>query len=180
MRPISGVVAGAKMKHAVFAALAGIAAFFVPNAQCLAAEDAPQTTEQLLVPPYPATAPWKIITNAHDDKRVWIEWIPADQSDADIKDILTEQIFYTLKGRDPNAFVETLLKDAAGACRDTLRNGPKAQTELGYSVAYAQVYCVGNKDKDVDIFIKAIAATTRSMSSSASSGAPLSPVRPPV
>ena len=145
------------MKNHHLAALAAAALLALPQSQASAADDAPPpSAEQLLVPPYPAVTPWKIITNRRDDKQVWIEWIPADQSEDDIRDILTEQIFFPLKGKDPGAFVDDLLNRINSACRATRRNGPKAQTELDYPVAYAQVYCVGHNGKDIDIFIKAI------------------------
>jgi hypothetical protein len=112
--------------------------------------------ETLDVPPYPG-APWKMITDKHDDKLVWIEWIPADQSEDNIKDILTEQAFAG-NTQDPGEFARGLLARIAGACRDASVNGPKSGTENAYPVAYAQAYCVGQKgaDKDVDIFIKVI------------------------
>jgi hypothetical protein len=124
----------------------------------LLAGGAAQAAETLIVPPYPAAAPWKKITDKHDTPGlVWIEWIPADQTEADIHDILTEQIFAVQKGRDPSDFVHTLFGQLKGACRAVSVNGPTPQTESGFAVAYGQVYCVGAGDKDADIFIKAIA-----------------------
>lgn len=117
-----------------------------------------RAAETLSVAPYPATTPWKMITDKHDDPRfIWIEFIPADQTEADIHDILTEQTFYTQKGRDPSDFVRTLFGQSRSACRAVRANGPTPQTENGFAVAYGQVYCVGASGKDVDIFIKAIA-----------------------
>ncbi|HTQ15301.1 MAG TPA: hypothetical protein VMH86_15625 [Rhizomicrobium sp.] len=115
--------------------------------------------ETLSVPPYPAAAPWKKITDIHNDKQVWIEWIPADQSADDVQDILTEQIFYAQKGQSAADFLTGVFQRIAGACRAVSVNGPVPGTENGYGIAYGQVYCVGQKgaDKDVDIFIKAIA-----------------------
>src|ERR1700733_4997049 len=115
------------------------------------------SAEALLVLPYSAAAPWKKITDHRDDKEVWIEWIPADQTEDDIKDILTEQEFFVLKGKDAGEFVSDLLGRIDGACRAASHNGPFGKSESGYQVAYAQAYCVGNQGKDVDIFIKAIA-----------------------
>jgi hypothetical protein len=128
-----------------------IAGFMLVSSAALAGET-------LVMPPYPAPAPWKQITDQHNDKLVWNEWIPSDQTEADIHDILTEQIFYTLKGRDPGEFVRTLFQQIRGVCVGARVNGPTPQTENGFAVAYAQIYCVGQKgvDKDVDIFVKAI------------------------
>ncbi len=119
------------------------------------AQNAP--TETLSVAPYPAAAPWKVITNKHDDRQLLIEWIPADQAEDGIKDILTEQAFHADK-QDAGAFASGFLQRVGGACRDARVNGPKLGIENGYPVAYAQAYCVGQKgaDKDVDIFLKAI------------------------
>jgi hypothetical protein len=145
------------MKKIYLAALAAAALLAIPQSYASATDDAASpSAERILVPPYPAATPWKVITDRQDDHQVWIEWIPADQTVETIKDILTEQIFFTLKGKDPGQFVNDLLNRINGACRATRRNGPKAQVEQGYPVAYAQVYCVGNEGKDVDIFIKAI------------------------
>jgi hypothetical protein len=115
------------------------------------------TSETLAVPPYPADKPWKLITDIHDDKHVMKEWIPADQSPDDIADILTEQIFPTVK-QSPAEFVNGIFARTRTACNDVRINGPKEQIEDAYPVAYGQVYCVNQKGaaKDVDIFLKVI------------------------
>jgi hypothetical protein len=139
--------------------LAALAAALLLVALSAAAADnvtAPPGSEQLLVAPYPDTAPWKKITDHRDDKMLWYEWIPSDQSTDNIRDILTEQEFFPLKGRDVSDFVRSIIARAAGSCRDSKHNGPVVHTELGYQIAYAQIYCVGAGDKDVDIFLKAI------------------------
>jgi hypothetical protein len=112
--------------------------------------------ETLVVPPYPAAAPWKKITDHVDARGTWIEWIPADQSEDAIKDILTEQIFPAQKGTDPSGFTRDWLKRIIAGCRDSSVNGPKAATENGFAAAYAQAYCVDAKGIDADIFLKAI------------------------
>jgi len=114
--------------------------------------------ETLVVPPYPDAAPWKQITDQHNAQQLLREWIPADQSVDAIKDILTEQAFYNLKGEDPNLFVASLLRRIGAACAGVRVNGPVPGSENGYPVAYAQAYCVGQKGAglDVDIFLKAI------------------------
>jgi len=122
------------------------------------AADQPRGEETLVVPPYPADAPWKKITDIHNTQQIWIEWIPADQSPSDVHDILTEQAFYTQKGQSASDFVSGIFKRVATTCAGISVNGPTVQTENGYAVAYGQIYCVGQKDvgKDIDIFIKAI------------------------
>lgn len=113
--------------------------------------------ESFVVPPYPGAAPWKKITDHVDAKMTWYEWIPAGQSENDIHDILTEQIFPTNKGRDPSDFARSWISRTRNACRDARVNGPTAAKENGYTVAYVQFYCVGASGLDVDIFFKAIA-----------------------
>ncbi|MFL6389432.1 MAG: hypothetical protein ACJ71U_18285 [Terriglobales bacterium] len=126
-----------------------------------------KSTEVLIVPPYPSEPRWKEITNKKNDRMELVEWVPADQRDntkglfvrhGEIRDILTKQIFYTAKDEDPSAFVSRILAGVSKACQRARVNGPKAQTENGYPVAYAQAYCVNQKGAatDVDIFIKAI------------------------
>lgn len=126
-----------------------------------------QSTEVLIVPPYPSEPRWKEITNKKNNRMELVEWIPADQRDnarglfvrqSGIRDILTKQIFYSSKDEDPSAFVSKILADVGKACQRARVNGPKAQKENSYPVAYAQAYCLNQKGTamDVDIFIKAM------------------------
>ena len=138
------------MKHIALIA----ACTFLASAVALAASG-----EKLIVPPYPGDPAWKNITNKGNAEQQLLEWIPASQSEADIHDILTEQIFFAAKGADPATFVTNFLNGAAQACDHVRVNGPKRNSENGYPVAYAQVYCAHQKGTslDVDIFLKAIA-----------------------
>jgi hypothetical protein len=115
-------------------------------------------TEVLSVPSYPSEPHWKEITNKKNASMELVEWIPADQTEDAIRDILTKQIFYNLKGEAPSAFVSRILNGVGKSCKRVRVNGPKTQIENGYAVAYAQAYCVNQKGaaQDVDIFIKAI------------------------
>jgi hypothetical protein len=144
------------MMRKTFVVLTAIAVTSALSVHALADGPPPASQEQLLVPPYSATTAWTKITDQHNDKMVWFEWIPPDQTTADIRDILTEQIFYALKGHDAAEFVSSVMQRTNGACHATRHNGPYGKPELGYQVAYGQIYCVGNENKDVDIFIKAI------------------------
>lgn len=114
--------------------------------------------EKLTVPPYPGKPAWKNITDKGNAQQHLREWIPSNQTEATIRDILTEQIFYAARGADPAAFVRNFLIGAARACDRVRVNGPTRQTQNGYAVAYAQVYCVHQRGTpfDVDIFLKAI------------------------
>lgn len=114
--------------------------------------------ETFVVPPYPANPPWKAITNKENADQKLMEWIPANQSETVIDDILTEQVFYRLKNVDPAMFMQTIVKGTAQACDHVRVNGPTRKTESGYPVAYAQIYCGHQKGTtiDVDIFVKAI------------------------
>jgi hypothetical protein len=117
-----------------------------------------QAAETLMVAPYPANPPWKNITDKANDEQKLLEWIPADQNENAINDILTEQVFYKLKNADPAMLIGSIFKSSAQACDRIRVNGPIRQTESGYPVAYAQIYCGHQKGTtiDVDIFIKAI------------------------
>jgi hypothetical protein len=139
---------GGRMKSAIFGIVFVVCA--------VAGAGAAEQVETLIVPPYPAATPWKKITDQHDTTQLMIEWIPADQNEDNIADILTEQAFST--DQDASTFVTGILKRVVGACRRASVNGPKSGVENGYPVAYAQAYCVGQTgaNKDVDIFIKAI------------------------
>lgn len=123
---------------------------------CLFATSA--LAETLVVPPYPAKLAWKNITDKGNERAKIVEWIPADQSENNIRDILTEQVFYTIKNGDPAAMVASIATGAQAACDYLRANGPKRGTENGYPVAYGQIYCSHQKGTafDVDIFIKAI------------------------
>ena len=114
--------------------------------------------EKLVVPAYPAQVAWKKITDKGDAQQHLREWIPSDQSEADIHDILTEQVFYAAKGSAPALLVDSVLNSATQACQRVRVNGPTRQTENGYRVAYAQIYCAHQKGTplDVDILLKAI------------------------
>jgi hypothetical protein len=139
------------MNKIVFAAAVAI------TAVCANAETADET---LLVPPYPAATPWKAITDKSNALMLMREWIPADQTEDDIKDILTEQHFF--KGHaTPAEFVKGMFRQVGSQCGNLRVNGPVEHVENGFAVAYAQLYCARQKgtDKDVDIFLKAIAGT---------------------
>lgn len=115
--------------------------------------------ETLLVPPYSTTAPWKNITDMTNAQMLMREWIPADQNIDDIHDIITEQ--HLFRPMVPAQFVKNMFQLVGSRCTNLRVNGPVQHVENGFAVAYAQIYCSRQKgtDKDVDIFVKAIAGT---------------------
>jgi hypothetical protein len=115
-------------------------------------------SETLVVPPYPANPAWKNITDKANADQKLMEWIPANQGENAIDDILTEQVFYQMKNTDPAKLINNIFQQSAQACDRVRVNGPTRQTENGYPVAYGQVYCGHQKGTaiDVDIFLKAI------------------------
>ena len=116
-------------------------------------------TEELHLLPYPGDPPWKEISRGwKPGPMLMIEWIPSDQAVPDVRDVLTVQVVHSLRGMEPTQFVRGMMSLTAKACERTKVNGPKEQTEEGYAVAYAQIYCARQKsaDKDVDILLKAI------------------------
>jgi hypothetical protein len=118
------------------------------------------SAETLLVPSYPATPPWKIITNKSNALMLMREWIPADQTEDDIKDILTEQHFFKSR-MTPAEFINGMFQRVGSQCTGLRVNGPVEHVENGFAIAYAQIYCSGQKGtgKDVDIFLKALAGS---------------------
>lgn len=140
------------MKYLLIAA--GISACLASIAM---AADAP-SGETLIVPPYPGAAPWKKITDQHNERMTWIEWIPADQSESNITDILTQQNLYGAKRPSPSVFMILWFQNLKTACAGLRINGPVERVENGIAVAYGQAYCSNQKgaDKDVDIFLKVI------------------------
>jgi hypothetical protein len=119
---------------------------------------APTSPERLEAAPYPANPPWKKITDQANGQMRLVEWIPADQTEDAITDILTQQTLFPLKDYDPSAFVAGMMRDSAARCSGARVNGPKAAVENGFRVAYAQIYCVGDRVSHIDaeLFIKAI------------------------
>jgi hypothetical protein len=114
--------------------------------------------ESVIMPPYPDISGWQKITNAANADQLYYEWIPQGQAIGNFHDILVEQAFYKLKGLSPVSFANALLARLQRACSKTSRNGPIERTEHGFTVAYAQNYCVDSQGKheDVDGFIKII------------------------
>jgi hypothetical protein len=116
----------------------------------------PAAEEHLVVAPYPGGAPWQVVTDQRNAEQYMIERIPADQSVTAISDIVVEQAFFRLQGANPSTFLNGLLHRLAASCRSVRINGPKADVQNGYSVAYGQSYCVDAGGEDVDSFIKVI------------------------
>ena len=125
---------------------------------CLCLSTMPALAETLVMPPCPSSPPWKKITDKGNAQAHLREWIPANQTEANILDILTEQKFFTIKNGDPAAMVARIANGAKGACEGLRANGPKRGNENGYPVAYGQIYCHHQKGTpfDVTIFVKAI------------------------
>ncbi|MBU2136635.1 MAG: hypothetical protein KKA45_10605, partial [Alphaproteobacteria bacterium] len=116
----------------------------------------PSTEEHLVVAPYPGGAPWQVIADKRNADQIMIERIPADQSARKFKDIIIEQTFFRLQGQDPEKFLDGLLRRLSSGCRSARVNGPKADIQNGFPVAYGQSYCIGVRGEDVDSFIKVI------------------------
>lgn len=114
--------------------------------------------ERLVLEPYPASAPWKEVTNISRGAKFLRELIPADQKIESYKDILTAQSFPEIRGVAPADYLKTVFKGAAGQCRGVRVNGPVERQEDGRRVVYGQIYCgqqVG-KPFGVNMFFKVI------------------------
>lgn len=115
-------------------------------------------TESLVVKPYPAVTPWKALPVKQNEKQKTEQWVPADQSETAFRDLLAAYTDLKPLDKTPAAVMRTEIFFARIHCRAASVNGPKEGIENGYPVAYAQVYCVGNRDtnEDIDSFIKVI------------------------
>jgi hypothetical protein len=114
--------------------------------------------EQLVVSPYPGPTAWKRITDKPSPRGWMHEQIPANQTVSHFTDILTDQAFRQLAGRDPAQFLRLIFASVVKACDGVKVDGPVTRQEGGYVVAYAQVYCGQQRGQDfgVHIFYKAI------------------------
>ena len=108
------------------------------------------------MPPYPGWPPWReFVLRQNPPLHMWV---PSDQTSPNIRDVLTAHTFHSDRDADPSAFLRGVMAVTAKACERAKVNGPVEQTEEGYAVAYAQIYCARKKDsnQDVDFFLKAI------------------------
>lgn len=112
---------------------------------------AAETKETLKLAPYPADRPWQEVTNTSNGDQWLREQIPADQKIEAYKDILTAQSFPQQKNIDSAVFLKSLFSQIGAACERARVNGPKAQVEGGYPVAYAQVYCSKQKGAEFGV-----------------------------
>jgi hypothetical protein len=114
--------------------------------------------EQLIVSPYPGPPAWKRITDKPSPAGWLHEQIPANENVGGFIDILTDQAFRKLAGRDPAQFLQLILGGMAKACDGLKVNAPADRAEGGFVVAYAQVTCDQQRGQDfgVHIFYKAI------------------------
>lgn len=117
-----------------------------------------QATEKLIVPPYPASTPWTQVTDERQGVRALQEWIPADETLDDYRDILAVQAYPMTAGLTPEAYLKGMFRQIGGACTGLRVNGPVSRSEGGYPVAYAQVYCGQQKGQafGVNMFLKVI------------------------
>lgn len=124
-----------------------------------AASAASPSTETLVLPPFPGgNSAWKKVQNVETPQKLSFIWIPADQTTENATDLLIEGAFYSAKDMGPAQFAAAMIQSTRQACQAAAASRPVSHTENGYPVAYAQVYCVHENGKaiDVDIFLKAI------------------------
>jgi hypothetical protein len=142
---------GARMRLALLAA-ALVVLIGAPRAW------AAPTSEQLVMRPYPGPTPWKRITDQANATQWMHEQIPGDQTVDSFTDILTDDGFRELGGRDPSQFLRVVFDGFAKACDGVRLNGPVARSEGGFAVAYGQVYCGRKRGADfgVQVFYKVI------------------------
>lgn len=114
--------------------------------------------EKLVLEPYPDSQTWVEGTHQVAGARFLMERVPAGQTVANYKDILVAQSLPDQRGADPSTALKGIFQLAGGTCQGVRANGPKAQVEGGYNVAYGQLYCGRQRGKSfgVTIFYKII------------------------
>ena len=114
--------------------------------------------ERLILEPYPDTQAWKEVTHETVGAKFLIERVPSNQTVKNYKDILSAQSFPDQRGADPSKALQSIFQLAGSSCESVRVNGPKAQVEGGFNVAYGQVYCGRQRGKSfgVKIFYKLI------------------------
>jgi hypothetical protein len=104
--------------------------------------------ERLVLEPFPGPAKWKEVTNKSGPDGWMRESIPSDQEAPNHKDIFVSQAFNKLPSADPADFMNEMMKRSTSVCEKVRVNGPNTRTESGYEVAYGQVFCGKQKEKD--------------------------------
>jgi hypothetical protein len=122
------------------------------------ADPQPNGKERLVMEPYPDTQVWTEVTHDTAGAKFLIERVPSGQTFRNYKDILSAQSFPDQRGVDPSKALKGIFQLAGGSCDSVRVNGPKAQVEGGYNVAYGQVYCGRQRGKSfgVNMFYKII------------------------
>lgn len=117
-----------------------------------------QSVERLIVDSYPAASPWLKVTDQRQGLRALQEWIPANQTLENYRDILAVQTYPLTPGQTPERYLKGMFRQFNGACSGLRVNGPVTRTEGGYPVAYAQAYCGQQKGEafGVNMFFKVI------------------------
>lgn len=117
--------------------------------------DAIAAEPELIRPPFPGAAQWKLVTDQPELK----EWIPENQSADDTQDFWRQKA--VRRQNKPLQAVE-VLNDALGVrraqCGELRGNGRRAQTVNGISSVYIEITCVKPKDPERDfvVVIKAL------------------------
>ncbi len=117
------------------------------------------STEVLVLPPFPGgKSVWKKVQGIDTAQQLSFIWIPADQTKDNVTNLLVEEAFYTAKNMAPAQFAAGMIRTTQRACHAVAASGPITHMENGYPIAYAQIYCLhqNGKNIDVDIFLKAI------------------------
>jgi hypothetical protein len=113
--------------------------------------------EVLIVPPYPAETPWKQFSAKEENGVETIEWRPAERAGKDTLERLVQSKNPNVKSTaSQHIFMSfDVLKLT---CRSVRLSDPVERIENGYTVAYAQAFCVNQVGtaKDIDTFVKAI------------------------
>ena len=104
------------------------------------------TPERLVMAPYPGGG-WTRVTNQTAPIGWNHEQLPAGQTLASFRDVLTDQAYFRLAGADPAAYLANVFSGFPRACVDVKVSGPTSRMEGGLRVAYGQVFCSQERGK---------------------------------
>lgn len=106
--------------------------------------------ERLHLPPIQGWGQWKVLTEQRSPERIFVERIPETQSFNEIRDIVIEQYYVGLQRKiSPVDLLRSLPRLAKTTnCEQIRATTPVEGIERGYKVAYAQMYCPKQKDKE--------------------------------
>jgi hypothetical protein len=131
------------------------AAFLCASNICLAAD----SSETLIVPPYPGQTPWTQTKHEQKELTETKEWRPSDQVGGAFRDQLSLTKIRNDSKRSSSQSIMIPFGILKITCLGGVRiNGPIERIENGATVSYSQAYCSNqySTSEDLDIFTKTL------------------------